>query len=221
VRTEHSGEFRARRVIVTVPAGVLKAPAELPAGIRFDPEPRDQLAALEKIGMGLVVKIVLRLRPHFGEILRERFPARGSGLGEVAFLLRRGAPFPTWWSAAPVEVPMITACAGGPAAQALRRSSRREVLREAVRTIASLLDVAPDRVRRLLLAWHMQDWNRDPCSRGAYSYPMVGGASAPAALARPVRDTLFFAGEATEPEQNGTVAGAIASGRRVASRILT
>lgn len=149
VRTERSGEFRARRAIVTVPVGVLNAPAEQPAGIRFDPEPRDQRRALEKIGMGQVVKAVLRLRPHFGEILRERFPAGESGAGEIAFLHRRGAPFPTWWSAAPAEVPMITAWAGGPAAQALRRSSRREILGEALQTIASLLDApgAPTPIR--------------------------------------------------------------------------
>jgi monoamine oxidase len=35
-----------------------------------------------------------------------------------------------------------------------------------------------------------------------------------------VDHTLFFAGEATETAQMGTVAGAIASGRRAARRII-
>jgi monoamine oxidase len=40
-------------------------------------------------------------------------------------------------------------------------------------------------------------------------------------LAEPVAETLFFAGEATHHEgENGTVAGAIASGRRAAAEVL-
>jgi monoamine oxidase len=50
---------------------------------------------------------------------------------------------------------------------------------------------------------------------------MVGGAEAPAALARPLRRTLFFAGEAADTEGGtGTVDGAIASGRRAAAQVL-
>ena len=41
------------------------------------------------------------------------------------------------------------------------------------------------------------------------------------ALARPLETTLFFAGEATDTAgHNGTVHGAIASGRRAAKEIL-
>jgi monoamine oxidase len=63
-------------------------------------------------------------------------------------------------------------------------------------------------------AWH--DWQADPFSRGAYTYVGVGGGTAPRRLARPVQGTLFFAGEATDPDEMGTVAGAIASGQRAA-----
>src|SRR5262249_2217137 len=76
------------------------------------------------------------------------------------------------------------------------------------------------KLSRLLVATHEHDWNSDPFSRGAYSYQAVGGSSAPARLAEPVAGTLFFAGEATERDENGTVPGAIASGRREARRLL-
>jgi monoamine oxidase len=62
----------------------------------------------------------------------------------------------------------------------------------------------------------MHDWRADPFSRGAYVYVGVGGVPAQKTLAKPVEGTLFFAGEATDPEQTGTVAGAIASGKRAA-----
>ena len=39
-------------------------------------------------------------------------------------------------------------------------------------------------------------------------------------LAQPVEGTLFFAGEATDPDQTGTVAGALASGYRAARELL-
>ena len=69
-------------------------------------------------------------------------------------------------------------------------------------------------------AWASHDWRADPFARGAYSYVGVGGSNAPRALGRPVEGTLFFAGEATNGEQIGTVAGALGSGRRAARELL-
>jgi len=76
------------------------------------------------------------------------------------------------------------------------------------------------RLEGLLESWLTHDWRRDPWSRGAYSYVGVSGLPAQRALGRPVAGTLFFAGEATEEDEMGTVAGALASGRRAARRIL-
>jgi monoamine oxidase len=61
----------------------------------------------------------------------------------------------------------------------------------------------------------------DPFSRGAYSAVAVGGAERQRAMARPVERTLFFAGEATEPDETGTVSGALASGSRAARQVLS
>jgi monoamine oxidase len=72
----------------------------------------------------------------------------------------------------------------------------------------------------LLVAAHTHDWQADPFSRGAYSYAGVGGSGAHDALAKPIRNTLFFAGEATSGDQTGTVAGAMASGKRAARSLL-
>jgi hypothetical protein len=58
-------------------------------------------------------------------------------------------------------------------------------------------------------AW-LHDWEHDPFARGAYSYARVGGAEAPRRLAQPIDGTLFFAGEATDPERRtGTVDSAM------------
>jgi len=73
----------------------------------------------------------------------------------------------------------------------------------------------------LLEAYYCHDWQRDPYARGAYSYVLTGGTQARAALARPLHDTLFFAGEATDiKDESGTVAGALESGARAADEVL-
>ena len=217
VGTEGSGEFRARRVVVTVPAAVLRAGAGATASIAFDPDPPSHRRALGKIEAGHVVRLVLRFREA---LWKETAPARESGTSGFAFLHHRGSPFPTWWTAAPAEVPMITAWAGGPAAESLLRLPREAILGRALETLASFLETPPARVKRSLIGWHLHDWSTDPFSREAYSYAGVNGASAADALARPAAGTLFFAGEATDREQSGTVPGAIASGRRAARQVI-
>ncbi|WP_313362767.1 FAD-dependent oxidoreductase, partial [Microbacterium sp.] len=58
-------------------------------------------------------------------------------------------------------------------------------------------------------------WTTDPFARGAASFTPVGVLVATrTALAQPVDDRLFFAGEATDDEAPGTVRGALRSGRR-------
>jgi monoamine oxidase len=68
---------------------------------------------------------------------------------------------------------------------------------------------------------YLHDWPADPLSRGAYSYETVASQGARAQLAKPVEDTLFFAGEATDTSgQASTVAGALASGQRAGQELL-
>jgi len=57
------------------------------------------------------------------------------------------------------------------------------------------------------------NWSRDPYSLGSYSYLANGSWRRDhAALARPVGNRLFFAGEATHPRYNSTVHAAYESG---------
>ena len=69
-------------------------------------------------------------------------------------------------------------------------------------------------------AFYAQDWQADPHARGGYSYVTVGGQGAREKLQKPLEKTLFFAGEATDPDEAGTVAGALRSGIRAARGIL-
>lgn len=215
IRTASGETWRARRAILTVPAGVLKAPPGRRGGILFEPDPAPIRRALSRIEMGDVCKVVLRFRNAFW---RER---RLPGGAEASFFHSAAAPFPTWWTAAPLEVPILTAWAGGPRAAELLAAGPDAMLETALDTLGSVLGVGRRRLRNLFLDARFHDWTRDPFSRGAYSYQAVEGAAAPAALARPVERTLFFAGEATEGSLSGTVPGAIRSGRRAARLALS
>jgi len=69
---------------------------------------------------------------------------------------------------------------------------------------------APELVSNAFDVGYVHDWGRDPYAHGAYSYLKVGGRDARAGLAKPLDDTLFFAGEATSQDvQGGTVTGAL------------
>jgi monoamine oxidase len=215
VWTASGDAHRARRAILTVPAGVLKAPPGRRGGIRFEPDPAPIRRALSRIEMGDVCKVVLRFREAFW---RER---RLPGGEEASFFHSAASAFPTWWTAAPLEAPTLTAWAGGPRATELLATPKDAIVATAFDALASLLGIGRRRLRALFLDARFHDWTRDPFSRGAYSYQAVGGAAAPAALARPVEGTLFFAGEATEGLMSGTVPGAIRSGRRAARLALS
>jgi monoamine oxidase len=83
------------------------------------------------------------------------------------------------------------------------------------------LGVARSAVAAELESWYFHDWQADPFARGAYSFVLAGGLDARAALAQPLDDTLFFAGEATNSDgHTATVHGAIASGRRAAREVI-
>ena len=183
----------APRAVITVPIGVL------PSLVR---EKRHALAKLES---GPVVRVALAFRAAFWE---KDHPG-------VAFFHSPVAPFPTFWTPLPMHAPLLTCWAGGPKAARLTGSSERTLLKKALESVRSVIGL-PEEPR----AYLMHDWQADPFARGAYSYVKVGGTGAREKLAEPLEETLFFAGEATDTEQSGTVGGALASGLRAAREVL-
>ncbi len=210
---------RARRALVTLPLGVLQAPEGTAGAVRFVPEVPGKAEAAAALAMGSVVKVVLRFRrPFWEEALRFGGGEDGPGTREVKFLMGDGA-FPTWWTPSPVQAPLLTAWAGGGAA--LRVLAGGDPAGTALASLAGMLGVERARVEAELEECHFHDWQADPFARGAYSYGPAGALEARAELGRPTGDTLFFAGEATAADGwNGTVDGAIESGRRAAREIL-
>lgn len=209
-----SGSLRltARCALVTLPASILQLPPDAPDAVRFTPALDEKIAALRGLALGPVIKVVLRFRRAFWEELH------GGRFRDAGFLHAPQSAFPTIWTALPARVPLLTAWTGGPRARSLAGCSREELIERALRSVQSALVSGP-RVRDELAAAYVHDWQHDPFTRGAYSYITVGGCGAPAALARPLGNALFFAGEAANEGESGTVEAALQSGLRAAADI--
>jgi monoamine oxidase len=139
----------------------------------------------------------------------------------LSFLLSDDDVMPTWWTSHPVLVPTLTGWAAGPRAARLAGQPERAVVEQAVAALARVLDMERGPLDERLDGWSFHDWSADPFSRGAYSYVCAGGLDAPRQLGLPIEETLFFAGEATDPNgHTGTVHAALASGRRAADEVL-
>jgi monoamine oxidase len=217
--------FTGRVLVVALPLGVLKARPDEAGGVEFIPPLEAKRRALGRIEVGHVCKLVLRFRDRFWDekrFLAGRLPARRPAPegGPINFWHDGQQPFPTWWTAAPRHAPVLTAWAGGPAADALLGRPEPEVVGRALDALAAIMGLRRPALEPRLEGWAWHDWRADPYSRGAYSYVGVGGESAAEALARPLEATLFFAGEATDLDESGTVQAALASGRRAARQVI-
>jgi monoamine oxidase len=170
--------------------------------------------------MGSVVRITLRLSERFWA---SEWYAKQIGTQELdtaSFVHTNDEQFPIWWTSYPVTAPLMVGWHGGPGAHALAQLASEQIEDAAINALSRQFRIPLRRMRGLVEAAWMHDWIHDPFSRGAYSYQTVGGVGAPDLLARPLRGTLFFAGEATAAEgETGTVNGAIASGKRAAAEV--
>ena len=182
---------KAKRAIITLPVPLI--------GLK------EKRAALRKLAIGPVIRVALAFDAEFW---RRRSP-------RTAFFHSPGAPFPTFWTPLPMRAPLLTCWAGGPKAARLTGSSSKKLIEVALGSVSRVFGRLPP-----LMGAYVQDWQADPWSRGGYSYVLVGGEGAREELAAPLKDTVFFAGEATDREESGTVSGALRSGQRAAQEVL-
>lgn len=207
--------FHAAAAVITLPLGVLQS-----GEVLFDPQLPQKRGPLAHIAMGQAMRVTLRFSRRFWadtEVARV-LPAQ---LDNLRFLFTLGEWFPTWWTASPLQAPLITAWAPAHCAERFAGQSENFIVDKALAALAEVFPLDRKELDSAFAKAYLHDWQSDPYSRGAYSYVRVGGLDTPAELAAPVEGTLFFAGEATENEgHHATVHGAIASGLRAAREVL-
>ena len=205
---------KAPRAIITLPLGVLQLPPRAAGAVRFAPALVEKRPALRGLAPSPVVRVALLFRTAFWEKIDQ------GRYANAVFFRALHAAFPSFWTAIPARAPLLIAWAGGPNAMRLAGAKKPAIIRKALAGLEALFGVKADIGEQFQSAW-VHDWQRDPYARGAYSYVTVGGYGARKALAAPLRDTLFFAGEAADFEgEHGTVAGALQSGTRAARELM-
>jgi monoamine oxidase len=196
-----SEQWRAAKVILTASLGVLKSGA-----IRFDPPlPASHARAIGALGMGRFEKLILRFPEAFWD-----------DVDQIQVVGQPAAPFTAWYNLNRVTGrPALMALNGGAAAGAAALPVPQQTA-----AATDLLDrIYPGRFQPPLAA-QASNWWADEFSRGSYSFTAVGsGEDDRIALAEPIEDRLWLAGEAAHPTRHSTVHGAYASGEAAARQV--
>jgi monoamine oxidase len=211
VRCRDGAVFAADAVVLAVPHPILPE-------IALPPAARERAALAEDIGMGNVVKTLLRFATRWWADYHS--PELGNrNLADLSFLISEAA-VPTWWTQHPATHPVLTGWYAGPKADRVAGLSETELVDMGLNSLAEIFALPVERLRRGLVAARSVNWGIDPFARGAYSYATTKTRAAQAALREPV-GAIFFSGEAlnTGPDI-GTVEAALTMGRNTASAIL-
>lgn len=196
--TSSKGKITARAVIVTASTNVLASGA-----IRFAPDfPKRQLDAVTRLSLGTYERIALEL-PGNPLGLRPDEPVfeQASGVRTAAILGNVSGT-----SLAYVDI-------GGGFASGLAQQGRAAMTDFAVEWLTTLYGTD---IRRIAKRSHATQWLREPYILGAFSAAGVGWQPQRRVLMEPLRERIFFAGEAAHETLWGTVGGAWESGERAA-----
>lgn len=205
--------YSAEKLVIALPLGVLQAGKEERAAVAFHPAIQEQSRAINDIGFGAIVKILLEFDAPFWE-------QHDDNLKDMAFLFS-DEEIPTWWTQAPHHSPLLTGWLGGPPAADKSDMTDDELLKIALTSLSHIFKLGVDELKNKLSAWNIVNWTADPFTLGSYSYDTVPSHNAKAVLNKPVENTLFFAGEYLyEGAAMGTVEAALSSGEMVARMIL-
>jgi monoamine oxidase len=195
-----NGAIAADAAIVTVPTPVLAEET-----IAFTPALPEKTEAALGLPLGLADKLFLSLSDA------EEFDKESRLFGHTD-RSRTGV-----YHFRPFGRPQIEAYFGGRLAAELEAAGDDAFVDFAVNELVSLLGSNFARRVRLL---KLHRWGIDPFSRGSYSYALPGQAECRAALAAPVDDRLFFAGEACSRSDYSTAHGAYLTGVAAAEQVI-
>jgi monoamine oxidase len=216
VTTSSGEQFKAKRLLITLPLGVLQSSA-----VTFAPRLPAKEEAARKLAVGQVTRVILRFRDRFWEDVRvPTDDGQQAALKDFSFIHAPDELPATWWTQLPVRVPLLVGWAGGTRADELLLESPDALRDRSLRALSHIMGRPRNFLEDLLEDFYTHNWATDPFSLGAYSYIPVGALEAQSALAEPAEQTIYFAGEATNTMgHHGTVHGAIASGLHAARLI--
>lgn len=199
--------FEADRIIITIPLGLLQS-RQASDAIAFVPSIDTYLDATQQMGYGSVIKFIFEFSEPFWNRHKK----------DIGFILS-DETIPTWWPQGNGTV--LAGWLGGPPADELANSSKEELLKMALDSLANIFRMSKDAIQALLTASHVFNWARDEWAGGGYSYATPSSASVRQLFNKVPGDVIYFAGEAFyEGTAPGTVEAALVSGKNVAKKVL-
>jgi len=205
VKTSQGLEIRAKKLILTVPLGILKK-----GKIVFDPPlPKEKLDAIGRIGFGNYQKTALLYEELFWDPELHLFDWDGGATGKE---------WAEWVNLYPFTgEPALIAFHTGKVAYGIESMTDREIADAATDALASALGRKVSRPKDIIVS----KWGHDPYSLGAYSFMGVGATPADRmVLGKPLEGSLYFAGEAVSENYSATMHGAYESGLSAAKACL-
>ncbi|MBV8391358.1 MAG: FAD-dependent oxidoreductase [Mucilaginibacter sp.] len=216
VITADQRSFKAAQLIIALPLGVLRADTGEKAAIQISPSIASYREAMQQIGFGSIVKILLQFKTAFWKDEAQT----GVSLKDMIFILSN-EEIPTWWSQHPEHSTLFTGWLGGLPAERKKNQTDEEFLQQALQSLANMFKLDTEALRSNLAAWHVANWTTDPFTLGSYAYDMVESVEARKILNTPIDHTIYFAGEYLyEGVAMGTVEAALTSGLETAYKIL-
>lgn len=207
VSTKEGKNFSGNKVIITVPLPLIKH-------IAFTPTIQDHIEAASQIGYGDVVKINIKFKTKWWNNVD------GRDLSKMRFLMCN-EKFMTWWTQYPHETPLMVAWMAGPIAAEHKNSTPEKLLSLALASLSNVFKIPQETFEKEVEIYNVSNWSGDPFTQGAYSYSTYYTKDAYERLAKPIENTVFFAGEALfSGDATSTVEGALGSGKEIAERIL-
>ncbi|MDB5023077.1 MAG: FAD-dependent oxidoreductase [Mucilaginibacter sp.] len=211
--------YKAEKVIIALPLGVLKADPYQEGTINFSPSIPKYREAIGQMGFGSIIKILLEFRDAFWQD-EHVVKLAGNDLKGMSFLLS-DQEIPTWWTQFPNHSTVLTGWLGGPPAEKKKGLSNEELLQRGLQSLSNIFKRSLQELNDNLIAWKVANWTTDPFARGSYAYDTIAASAAREILNTPINDTIYFAGEYLyNGPAMGTVEAALASGLEAARRLI-
>lgn len=198
------------RLIITVPLSILKIKAGQNYGITFVPElPYRKKDAMEQLGMDAGVRIILKLNARFWNQDSKSIYSDGKyGRFDVVHEDNISNIFI-----------LSSTIQGRFAEEYLNLKNEQEIIDDIKTEWRNKIGLG---AANSIIDHKVEFWAKNPYIQGTFSYHKVGGGiENRVELARAIDDRLFFAGEATNTENNsGTVHGAIDTSVRAVQQVV-
>ncbi len=215
VSTTDDHTYNAPKVIIALPLGVLQSSDT----VLFSPVIPAQQKALQDIGYGAIIKILLEFQSPFWAG-NTAFNAPGNG-PSTTLLVTSGEQIPTFWTQSSINSPLLTGWFGGPPAFKKKDLSDDTLLELTLQSLENIFSISQEELKQQLKTWKVANWTVDPFTRGSYAYDKVESAQARRLLSQAVEQTIYFAGEYLyDGAAMGTVEAALSSGKEAAGLIL-